>query len=111
MSCNNFTRPILGTGVQKTIVTSPAKSLADLGISLDPETREVALSFEGDPMTPEIIARYWDEGSTPTSSVGRPIQNNDELRFTLEQAIQLKLIAVTSSRLVNITEYGVETFI
>lgn len=111
MSCNNFTKPILGSGVQLTIPTSPAKSLADLGVSLNPATREISLSFEGDPLTPEIIARYWDEGTSPTSTIGRPIQSNDELVFTLEQAIQLKMIAISTSRVAHLTEYGTETFL
>lgn len=108
---SNFTKPIIGTGVQLTIPTTPAQTLAELGVSLDPDTREIALSFGGDPSTPEIIARYWDEGSTPTSSVGRPIQNNDEFTFSLEQAIALRLIAVNLSRTCHITEYGTEVIV
>jgi len=108
---NEFTKPVLGTGITLTVPTTPAKSLADLGVSLDPATREIGISFDGDPETPVVIGRYWDEGSTPTAGSGRPIQNNDEHSFSLEQAIALRMIAIGSSMTIQITEYGLETYI
>lgn len=104
-----YTKPLAGSGIH-TDVTGVAQSLSDLGMTLDPLAGRVRLVFDGLISDYKVVARYQEDGTLPTASVGHTIRSFDAIDLTREEAGTIELISTTGTIGVNITQYVREQY-
>jgi len=104
--CNRFTDPIAGSSDTITFPTA-SNLLSDL-YPFDSEMRGIIIDIEGDPQVPEVVGRFWEDGSIPDSLEGKAIQSGSIIELTLAQAQGMRVIALSSTFDGQATQYKKE---
>jgi len=104
-----FTKPISGSG-QTLIIPPVPQTLAELGVTIDPDTRAIEITILGNPSDYLQLVRYREDGSAPTAEQGHPMISGQTFRFTQEQYQLLELVNISSSgqTFATIVQYGKE---
>ncbi len=107
MAKDKFTKPIAGSA-QTVNFTTTVQTWADLGVTPDSTMRKLIFDVDGDPLAPEIVGRYWEDGTDPTAAEGFPLQSGERVELTLEQFNGFKVRTVSAPVAINLTQYAEE---
>lgn len=107
MACDRFTKPITASGQKVTFLTA-SSALSELGVTLNPLMGKIIIDVDGDPTDPSVVGRFWETGQDPTSDEGNSIQSGQQMEFFKSQAEGLKVIAIGTTFIGQITQYESE---
>ena len=99
-----YTRPIKGTA-QTITLTGVAQDLAALGVTIDPDCEKLRIIFGGDINDYKEVARYWEEGTSPTTTTGQRALTFDTIDFFPDAFADMELIAVDGNVNAYVQQY------
>lgn len=97
----------------------PEKALGYAQGTVDTATLVSSLTFQGQPaarippgtqllliQVTAQAARWRDDGTAPTATIGQPLAVGSELRYTAQQFAALQFISQTPGAILNVVAYG-----
>ena len=103
MSFEKFTKPVPGQVNQTVAMPATAKTLADLGISINSKAKLLRISFDGTPGT--VVGRFRDGGQSPTATDGDPIYGGDIGKVSGFQFDNIEFIAIGTPVNMHVRQY------